>query len=216
MIVQIAGIRNVDDAVMCAKAGADIIGLLVGQKHNSFEFISKELAREIKLALPKGTKTTLITHLEDCEQIVDIAKFVGVDFVQLHSKIDEKQVEKIKKALPNVKIIRVIHIAKDGTILTDYHKMKIVDFFFTDSINQETNQVGGTGLEHNRETDKFLVETLAKPVFIAGGLNASNVAEAIEFCHPYAVDVNSGCRGADGFRDKAKVEAFIASAKQKS
>ena len=47
-VVQMAGIRNVEDALMCARQGVDIIGLLVGQKHTSFEFISKELARNIK------------------------------------------------------------------------------------------------------------------------------------------------------------------------
>ena len=62
MNIQMAGIRNVNDALMCVECGVNIIGLLVGQAHTSDDFISKELARAIKIALPLEIKTTLITH----------------------------------------------------------------------------------------------------------------------------------------------------------
>ena len=65
MNIQMAGIRNVNDALMCVDCGVNIIGLLVGQAHTSDDFISKELARAIKIALPLEIKTTLITHLEN-------------------------------------------------------------------------------------------------------------------------------------------------------
>lgn len=212
-IVQMAGIRNVEDALMCARQGVDIIGLLVGQKHASFDFISKELARKIKQALPKTIKTTLITHLENAEEIVDAVKFIDVDYIQLHSNIAESEVEKIRKALPEKKLIRVVHILKDGTILTDVSKIKYVDFYFTDSINLETDQVGGTGLEHDYNADKKFIESVDKPVFVAGGLTPANVGKVVKLCRPYGVDVNTGCRGADGFRDQQKVKEFAKNAK---
>ncbi len=212
MNIQMAGIRSVKDALMCVECGVNIIGLLVGQAHTSDDFITKELAREIKLALPKDIKTTLITHLERADDIIDIAKYIDVDYIQLHSHLPEGEVEKIRKALPNKKLLRLIHIDTDGKILTDVSKIKIADFYFTDSINLKTNQVGGTGLTHNLDTDKMLVDTLNKPVFIAGGLNPSNVAEAVRYCKPYGVDVNSGCRAVDGSRDKGKVLAFVKNA----
>ena len=207
-----AGIRNVNDALMCVDCGVNIIGLLVGQAHTSDDFISKELARAIKIALPLEIKTTLITHLENAREIIDIAKFIEVDYIQLHSYISESEVEIIRKELPDKKLLRLIHIDAEGNILNDIKKIKYVDFYFTDSINMKTNQVGGTGLSHNQETDKKLVETLDKPVFIAGGLTPENVAKAIEFCKPYGVDVNSGCRAKDGSRDKEKVIAFVKNA----
>ena len=211
--LQIAGITNVSDAIMCANAGFNIIGLLVGQKHESNEFISKELAKEIKSALPKNTETTLITHLEDAKEIIEIARLIDVDYIQLHSYIKESEVEKIKSALPNKKLIRLIHISEDGKILNDVSKIKYVDIYFTDSINKATNQVGGTGLSHSLETDKYLVETLDKPVMIAGGLTPKNVSDAIKYCKPWGVDVNSGCRAENGGRDKDKVKSFIENAK---
>lgn len=212
MNIQMAGIRNVKDALMCVECGVNIIGLLVGQAHVSDDFIPKELAREIKLALPKDVKTTLITHLENGKDIVEIAKFIDVDYIQLHSHLLESEVEIIRKALPNKQLLRLIHIDSDGKLLTDIEKIKFVDFYFTDSINLRTNQVGGTGLTHNLETDKKLIQTLNRPVFIAGGLNPDNVKYAVEFCRPYGVDVNSGCRAEDGSRDREKVLAFVKNA----
>ena len=209
MNIQMAGIRNVEDALMCVECGVNIIGLLVGQMHTSDDFITKEQAKEIKQALPKNIKTTLITHLENANEIIEIASFIGVDYIQLHSYINEQEVEKIKNILLKVKLLRLIHIDEKGKILNDLSKMKFVDFYFTDSINLKTNQVGGTGLVHNIETDKRLVETLDKPVFIAGGLTPENVAGAVKFCKPYGVDVNSGCRAVGGGRDKRKVKKFV-------
>lgn len=215
MHVQMAGIRNAKDALMCVEHGVDIIGLLVGQAHTSDDFITKEKAKEIKDALPKEIKTTLITHLENAAEIIEIADFIDVDYIQLHSHLEETEVEKIRAALPEKKLLRLIHIGEDGKLLNDISKIKIADFYFTDSINLKTNQVGGTGLSHNLETDRMLVETLEKPVFIAGGLNPENVAEAVKFCKPYGVDVNSGCRADDGSRDAEKVKNFVKNANVK-
>lgn len=211
--IQIAGITNKNDAIMSAKLGVDIIGLLVGQKHTSNEFISKELAKEIKLSLPNNIKTTLITHLTDAKTIIDDAKYIDVDYIQLHSDIKESEVEKIVTALPNKKLIRVVHILQDGKILTDISKIEYVDFYITDSINLKTDQFGGTGLVHDYNIDKMLVKKLNKPVFVAGGLTPQNVAEVVKLCKPYGVDVNSGCRGKNGKRDKQKVKDFVYNAK---
>ena len=212
MNIQMAGIRNVKDAIMCVNKGVNIIGLLVGQAHTSDDFISKELAKEIKNALPKGITTTLITHLEKANDIITIAKYIDVDYIQLHSHLPETEVEVIKNALPDKKLLRLIHIDSDGKLLTDISKIKIADFYFTDSVNVKTNQVGGTGLTHNLDADKMLVETLDRPVFIAGGLTPNNVSAAIKHCNPYGVDVNSGCRAEDGSRDEQKVADFVKNA----
>lgn len=214
MHIQMAGIRTIDDALMCANLGVDIIGLLVGQAHTSDDFITMEKAKQIKDALPKKIKTTLITHLENANAIIKMAQYINVDYIQLHSYISEDQVEKIHNALPNKKLIRLVHIY-NGKIVNEISQFKYVDFYFTDSINYQTNQFGGTGLTHDLNVDKNLIETLDKPVFIAGGLNPENVKEAIKFCKPYGVDVNSGCRAKDGSRDRQKVMAFVKNALSK-
>ena len=64
MRVQIAGIKTIEDALMCVKYDCDAIGLLVGQSHNSDDFISVEKAKKIVEALPPFVSSVIITHLK--------------------------------------------------------------------------------------------------------------------------------------------------------
>ena len=205
--IQIVGIHSIEDALECVKNGVDVIGLAVGQKyHNNNDFITLKLAREITRAVPPYQVVSAITHLDSAKEIIDLVNFVGVNLVQLHSYITESEVEKICKALPHTKIVRLIHVGDEG--VTDFSEMKIADAFFTDSYNKKTNQFGGTGLTHDYNKDKKLRETLDKPLIIAGGLNAGNVAEIIKLVKPYGVDTNSGCKGASGKMDYKRLKEF--------
>lgn len=211
--VKICANKSVDEAKMCLDAGADIIGVLVGQEHDSNDFIDKYTAKEITHFVDKRCDVSLVTHLTDADKIIQLTKFIGNNIIQLHSDIQENEVEKIHKSLPNVKLVRLIHISKDGKICTDYKKMKYADYYLLDSFNLKTNQVGGTGLTHDWNKSSELIKKLNKPVFLAGGLNPDNVKQAISLVHPYGVDVNSGCKNEFGMKDKNKVKNFIMNAK---
>lgn len=200
--------RDAEEAKFCCDNGVDSIGLPVGQKHFSKDFISKTKAKAIIKLLPPFCTATMITHLESAQEIVDIAKFCGFSCIQLHSYISESEVKKIKAALPYVKILRLVHIDENGKILNKLSKNFIGDAIFTDSINLQTNQFGGTGKTHNFDCDAEIVKTANKPVMIAGGLNAQNVAQIIAKVKPWGVDSNSGC--ATNYKlDKQKTLAFI-------
>ncbi len=211
--VKICANKSIEEAQMCLDAGADVIGILVGQEHNSNDFVDKYKAKEITQFVNKRCAVSLVTHLTDATKIIELTNFIGNNIIQLHSDIAESEVEKISKALPNVKLVRLIHISKDGEICTDYKKMKYVDYYLLDSFNLQTNQVGGTGLTHDWTKSAELIKQLNKPVFLAGGLNPDNVKQAISLAHPYGVDVNSGCKNEFGVKDKDKVQAFISNAK---
>ena len=211
--VKICANKSVDEAKMCLDAGADIIGILVGQEHNSSDFIDKYKAKEITRFVDKRCDVSLVTHLTDADKIIQLTKFIGNNIIQLHSDINENEVEKIYKSLPNVKLVRLIHISKDGKVCNDYKKMKYVDYYLLDSFNLQTNQVGGTGLTHDWNKSAELIKKLNKPVFLAGGLNPNNVKQAISLVHPYGVDVNSGCKNEFGMKDRNKVKNFIINAK---
>lgn len=211
--VKICANRSIDDAKMSIKAGADIIGILVGQEHTSTDFVDKYKAKEIADYAKGKCDVSLVTHLTNADDIIKLTKFIGNNVIQLHSDISENEVEKIVNELPNVKIVRLIHISSDGKISTDYKKIKYADFYLLDSFNISTNQVGGTGLVHDWDKSRELVSILDKPTFLAGGLNPDNVELAIKKVKPYGVDVNSGCKNDEGIKDKEKVEKFIYNAK---
>ena len=211
--VKICANRSIEDAKMCIEAGADILGILVGQEHTSDDFVDKYTAKEIADFAKDKCDVSLVTHLTNAEDIIELTNFIGNNTIQLHCDIDEKEVEKIAKNSPKIKLVRLIHISSDGKICTDYKKMKYADFYLLDSFNLKTNQVGGTGLTHDWNKSRELIETLDKPTFLAGGLNPNNVRLAIKIAKPYGVDVNSGCKNDKGIKDKDKVKRFVYNAK---
>ena len=212
MIVKICANKSVEEAQMCIDANADIIGILVGQEHFSTDFVNKETAKEICEYVGGRCDVSLVTHLTSADEIIELTKYIGNNIIQLHSNIDEKEVEKIVKLLPHVKLVRLIHISTDGVITTDLEKIKFADFYLLDSFNLKTNQVGGTGLTHDWNKSCELIKTLSKPTFLAGGLNPDNVKTAIMQANPYGVDVNSGCK-VNGRKNAEKVLAFVKNAK---
>lgn len=213
MQVKICANKSIEDAKNCIEANADIIGILVGKKHHSDDFVNKETAKKIVDYVNKRCPVALVTHLTKAEDIIELTNYIGNDIIQLHSNIDEKEVEKIVKSLPKVKLIRLIHISDDGRVITDYKKMKYIDFYLLDSYNLKTNQVGGTGISHDWQKSKELIKLLDKPTFLAGGLNPDNVKKAIEIVNPYGVDVNSGCKNELGKKDKNKIKKFVENTK---
>lgn len=211
--VKICANRGIDDAMMCLDAGADVIGVLVGQEHTSDDFIDKETAKEICEFVNGRCDVSLVTHLTSADEIIDLTKYIGNNVIQLHSDISEDEVRIIKEEIPEVKLVRLIHVASDGEVITDYKNMLYADFYLLDSFNVSTNQVGGTGLTHDWTRSRELISNLDKPTFLAGGLNPDNVILAIETAQPYGVDVNSGCKNESGRKDAIKVRKFVENAK---
>ena len=92
--------------------------------------------------------------------------------------------------------------------------MRYADYYLLDSFNLKTDQVGGTGIVHDWNKSRELIQLLDKPVFLAGGLNPDNVNNAIKIAMPYGVDVNSGCKNREGKKDKILVRKFVINAKK--
>ena len=70
-------------------------------------------------------------------------------------------------------------------------------------------ELGGTGRVHDWRLSRRIVTEVPRPVFLAGGLNAGNVADAIRRVRPWGVDLCTGVRSA-GALDGAKLAAFMA------
>lgn len=212
MKVKICANKSIKDAKMCLDAKADIIGVLVGTKQSNADFIDKERAKKICDFVGGRAEMSLVTHLTSADEIIDLTKYIGNNVIQLHSNIQEREVEKIRKALPDVKLVRLIHVAKDGTIVTDIERIRDADFYLMDSFNLTTGQVGGTGITYDWKKVRKVIKKLKHPVFIAGGLNPENVRQAIKEAKPYGVDINTGSK-VNGKKNAEKVREFVFNAK---
>ena len=214
MYVKICGIRRQEDALLAAELGPDAIGLLVGQKHNSPDFISATFARDISRALPPSVEAVLVTHVEDVDELERLLQESEITTVQLHSEIAPSSVESLRGRLPHLKIFKSVSVISADSVTYPEAFKKLVDGFVLDSINLATNQVGGTGKTHDWSVSRQIVMRYPEvPIILAGGLNSENVRSAIECVRPFGVDVNSGTKAADGFKDPRKMEAFIIQAK---
>ena len=214
MYVKICGIRRQADALLAAELGADAIGLLVGQKHDSPDFISATVARDISRALPPSVEAVLVTHVEDVEELERLLQQSEITTIQLHSEIAPSAVERLRHRLPHLKIFKSVNIISADSVAYPEAFEQLVDGFVLDSINVATGQVGGTGKTHDWSVSREIVMRYPDiPIILAGGLNSENVRSAIERVRPFGVDVNSGTKAPDGFKDLRKMEAFIAQAK---
>jgi phosphoribosylanthranilate isomerase len=215
MVVKICGIKREEDALLAAKYGADAVGLLVGQLHRSPDFISPTLAARICRALPGSVKAVLVTHLQEVNEIEGSLRETGITTVQLHSEITPDDIGDLRQRLPSLSIFKSVHVISAASI--DYPEpfRQLVDGFVLDSINPATGQVGGTGMAHDWSISREIVERYSGTAFfLAGGLHPQNVRAAIELVKPFGVDVNSGTKGADGFKDPYKLQTFIDEAKR--
>ena len=215
MYVKICGIRRHEDALIAAELGADAIGLLVGQRHNSPDFISAAVAREISRTLPPSVEAVLVTHITEVDEIERLLRQSGITAVQLHSEITADSVANLRTRFPDLKVFKSVHVSSAESMRYPEGFSKVVDGFVLDTINVATDQVGGTGKTHDWSISRKIVERFPDiPIILAGGLNSKNVRSAIESVHPFGVDVNSGTKGSDGFKDARKMREFIREAKR--
>ncbi len=211
--VKICGNKRVEDALQAIRLGADAIGLLVGQEHASRDFITPALAASIARQLPPFCAIVLATHINSVKEVLQLANFIGVNALQLHGDSTPEDIIQIRKNLPNIKIIKSVHVVDNKSTGAVGKYIGVVDAILLDTINLKTKQIGGTGKTHDWNISRKIVEEYDIPIVLAGGLSPDNVAEAVKFVKPYGVDVNTGTKGEDGFKDYGKLELFIRRAK---
>ena len=195
--VKICGITSVKDALAAVNAGADAIGLVFYAA--SPRFVSIQQAQQIVAAIPPFVSVVALFVNALTAEIEAILAQVRIDIVQFHGDETPSDCEQIK--LPYYKAIRV----KAGTNLLQYE----VEFSSAKALLLDTYSdaaFGGTG----QVFDWGLIpQNLTKPVILAGGLTAENVALGIKQVRPYAVDVSGGVEQSKGVKDVAKIAAFM-------
>lgn len=207
--VKICCIQSIAEAQIAINNDAYAIGL-VSKMPSGPGVISESKIREIAKWAPDNIKTVLLTSLQNADEIIEQHKYCKTDVLQL---VDSQKIETyrtLKKELPDIELMQVIHVNDERSITESIEISKYVDLLLLDSGNPnlETKELGGTGKTHNWQISREIVDQVDVPVFLAGGLNPNNVKEAIQTVKPFGVDVCSGVR-TDGKIDAVKVRRFI-------
>ncbi|WP_276502175.1 phosphoribosylanthranilate isomerase [Terrimonas pollutisoli] len=207
--IKICCIASVEEAAMAIAHGANAVGL-VAKMPSGPGPIADELIAEIAETIPAGIESFLLTSEQSSQKIIDHVNRAGTTTVQIVDELSEGKYEHIREALPKLKIVQVIHVMDEEAIDLAVQLQEYVDYFLLDSGNPKAaiKTLGGTGNTHNWDISRELVRAVKVPVFLAGGLNAGNVSEAIQKVQPYGVDICSGVR-TEGKLHKQKLVDFI-------
>ena len=207
--IKICCISSLLEAKMAINHGADALGL-VGKMPNGPGPIPDWLIAEIVKTIHPPIASFLLTSEQSSEEIIYHVKRVDTNTVQVVDELTTGTYTDIRTALPHLKIVQVIHVTGEESIEEAVRISSNVDAILLDSGNPKGSikTLGGTGNVHNWNLSREIVNAVDIPVFLAGGLHAGNVRQAIETVQPFAVDVCSGVR-TEGRLDPNKLEAFI-------
>lgn len=199
--VKICGVTSVDDAQAVVTAGADAIGLMFFEE--SPRHVSLAEAKVIVESLPPAVVRVGVFVNAD-ESLVNRAVLeCTLNVLQFHGEESPEFCSRF--GVMTLKAIRV----KDEASLEELERFS-TDGFLLDAFSTEAR--GGTGESFNWELARRATEC-GKPIFLAGGLTAENVAEAVRVVQPFAVDVSSGVESKPGHKDSEKMRAFVVAAK---
>lgn len=207
--VKICCISSVAEAQQAIRCGASALGL-VGAMPSGPGVISDEQIRVIAQRVPPPVATFLLTSETDARLVVAHQRRVRTNTVQMVDALAEGAYQEIRDALSGVKLVQVIHMVDEASVDEALALAEQVDALLLDSGNPSlaVKELGGTGRVHNWQLSRQIREQASKPVFLAGGLHAGNVREAIETVEPFGLDLCSGVR-TNGQLDERKLEAFF-------
>lgn len=201
VIVKICGITNVEDGLLAAEAGANALGFIFYKQ--SPRYVPIEKAAAVIRNLPEPIVKVGVFVDADEDTVDRAIRECGLNLLQFHG--GESPEYCVQFGLMSMKAFQV-RDAQSLSRMTDFK----TDAWLLDAYSPD--KLGGTGEKFNWDL-AIEARKLGRPIFLAGGLTADNVAEAVRHVEPYAVDVSSGVEASPGKKDHGKVKAFIDAAK---
>ena len=202
-------ISSIEEAWTAIEAGADAVGL-VSSMPSGPGVISEDLIREIARTIPPPIATFLLTCHQRVDDIVAQQRRCGPNTVQLCDRVVEGSYTELRAAMPGVSIVQVIHVNGPDSVEEAVNIAPHVNALLLDSGNQKlaVKELGGTGRTHDWRVSAEIRQAVRVPIFLAGGLRAENVRDAIAQVQPWGVDLCSGVRS-DGRLNHSKLKAFM-------
>ena len=209
MKVKICCISSIEEALLAIECGATELGL-VGPMPSGPGVISEALISEIVHTVPNHINTFLLTSETSTDRIVEQHNRVKTSTIQIVDELTKGSYQDLRDALPSTELVQVIHVLDEGSLEMARKIEPFVDYILLDSgnPNKAIKELGGTGRTHDWQLSKQIVETVNIPVFLAGGLNSTNIGAAISAVRPYGVDLCSGVRSNNQL-DKEKLIPFF-------
>ena len=206
--IKICCIAGPAEADMAVYAGADALGL-VSAMPSGPGVISDAVAAETAASVPPPVASVLLTSETTAPAIARQAQAVRPTALQLVDHVSDGDHRRLDVALPGVRRLQVVHVTGPEAVDAALAAAQAAHALLLDSGNPglAVKELGGTGRVHDWDVSAEIVQRSPVPVFLAGGLNAENVAEAVRAVRPFGVDVCSGVR-VGGRLDADRLGAF--------
>ena len=200
VIIQIYGCEQIIDAQIACALGANHIGCGMGEIAHLPHQKNCAQAKEFFDALPDNIVRVGLTIATDVDEIIHDLSLFEPDVFHLSGDIRDispEGVKRIRDAYPHLKIMQAIPVLSGVSMEEQWPEIEelirlyepTTDFFLIDTKDPlSTIGIGATGVIHDRLIDRRIIESTTVKCIIAGGLDGSNVAEAIRETHPYGVD----------------------------
>ena len=200
--VKICGITSPEQALMAQQSGADAIGLVIYEK--SPRYVDIEQAANIRAVISQSTLAIALLVNPSESLVEQVISEVKPDYIQFHGDETAEFCHQF-----NVPFIRAVRMREGLDIEAEVAAYKAEGGFLFDAWNDDL--YGGTG--HSFDWSR-LPDSADYKLILAGGLNPTNVAQAVSITNPYMVDVSGGVEASPGVKDPVKVKAFITQAKK--
>ena len=192
--IKICGITNLADAESSSALRIEYLGFNFYSK--SPRYVEPEIAKKIIANNRQGLFNVGIFVDENPERVNELVQYCNLDLVQLHGSETPEYCDQI-----DCETIKAFQV-KDDTILSSIDKYR-TDYILLDAHHPELK--GGTGETFNWEIAQQVVAA-GKKIFLSGGLNAENIAQALSKIKPFAVDICSGAERTPGRKDPDKLQ----------
>ncbi len=194
---------------MAIEAGASALGL-VSEMPSGPGPISEDTIVLIASRIPPGVASFLLTCKQDAASIIGQHRRCRTNTIQLVDAVSMNVYGELREAMPGIALVQVIHVRGEESVDEAKSVSGYVDALLLDSGNPtlSVKELGGTGRVHDWTISRKIRESVDVPLFLAGGLNAGNVAQAIAGVGPYGVDLCSGVR-TNGMLDATKLGEFF-------
>lgn len=200
--VKICGMTRGEDARFAVSAGIDALGFIFYEK--SPRCVEFSTAKAIIEKLPPFIDKVGVFVNADIGEIVQLST-VGLNAIQLHGSENPGYCHQLKEQLPYCSLIKAFRVGNESTADEFSPYNNAVDAFLLDTYVKGAK--GGTGEVFDWSLIKKL--ELLRPVLLAGGLDPSNIEQAIRSTKSYCFDVNSGVEVSPGVKDHQKIEQLM-------
>lgn len=207
--VKICCIQSLEEAELAIQYGASAIGLVSAMPSGPGP-IPEDLIARIASRIPPGVDSFLLTSKQDPIAVIEQHRRMRTTAIQLVDSFPLAGYSKLRVGMPGIRIVQVIHVLDTSSLDEAVSVALHVDALLLDSGNPgaAVKELGGTGRTHNWDISLSIRNAVSVPVYLAGGLKAENVREAIIHVHPFGVDVCSGVR-TNRKLDETKLAAFF-------